>query len=106
MCANVSEHADAARELMRWRVRLYCGHIVETRRHYTFAQPTEAASSSMRCPDCDSDPASIVAFEPVGLVEPQNVPAAASPQARQPSRAELQRRLRDLEAQLAAARDD
>jgi hypothetical protein len=95
-----------ARELMRWRVRLYCGHIVETRRHYTFAKPTEAGSSSMRCPDCDRGPASIVAFEPVGLVEPQNVPAAAAPQARRPSRVELERRIRDLEAQLAAAGDD
>jgi hypothetical protein len=55
-------------KLMRWRVRLYCGHIVETERHREFRRPTDAGSGSMRCPVCGLDPAAIVAYEPVGIV--------------------------------------
>lgn len=90
---------------MRWRVRLYCGHIVETRRHYTFVNPTAAGSSSMRCPDCGMDPARIVAFEPIGLVVPQPAAPVTPPVVRRPSRAELEQRVRDLEAELRARAD-
>src|SRR4029453_6689360 len=55
-------------KLMRWRVRLDCGHIVETERHREFRRPTDAGSSSMHCPVCSLDPAAIVAYEPVGIV--------------------------------------
>jgi hypothetical protein len=53
--------------LMRWRVRLYCGHIVETRRHCTIDAPTRHGSSSMPCRECGMDPAQIVAYEPLGM---------------------------------------
>ena len=57
----------------------------------------------MRCPDCGIDPARIVALEPIDLVAPQ--PAApVTPPVVRPSRAELERRIRDLEAELAAPR--
>jgi hypothetical protein len=55
-------------KLLRWRVRLYCGHIVETERHRDYRRPTDAGSSSMRCPVCGLDPAAIVAHEPLGIV--------------------------------------
>lgn len=30
----------ADHEIMRWRVRLYCGHIIETEAHYTYPDPS------------------------------------------------------------------
>ncbi len=46
-------------EIMRWRVRLYCGHVVTTSRHCTIEDPTQHGASSMRCPECGKDPACI-----------------------------------------------
>ncbi len=80
--------------IMRWRVRLYCGHAVETSRHCENDKPTNHGSASMRCPQCGMDPAQIVAYEPMGLRgEP------AQPIKKQPSKATLQRRLKKLEAE-------
>lgn len=36
-------------EIMRWRVRLYCGHIIETAAHYTYTNPIDAGAYSKRC---------------------------------------------------------
>lgn len=92
--------------IMRWRVRLYCGHITETTRHAENAQPTLHGSSKMRCPECGQDPSAIVAFEPIGLVaEPSSPPTPSSPPpSRKPTRAELERRVAALEAENARLR--
>jgi hypothetical protein len=88
-------------QLMRWRVRLYCGHIVETRRHCEVEQPKAHGSSSMRCPDCGMDPAAIVAYEPIGtLGKPPAVVTA--PQPKRPTRKALEERVAQLEAELVA----
>ncbi|KQC34714.1 hypothetical protein UK82_30545 [Frankia sp. ACN1ag] len=93
-------------ELMRWRVRLYCGHIVETQRHAENACPTAHGSSSMKCPECGRDPSYIVAFEPLGLVaEPPKPQAPAAPSApKRRTRAQLERRLAELEAEVSELR--
>ncbi|MDW4910283.1 hypothetical protein RB628_34385 [Streptomyces sp. ADMS] len=87
------------RDIMRWRVRLYGGHIVETRRHRENGKPTLHGSSSMKCPECGKDPSGIVAFEPIGLAgQPPSPPKpAASPPPKKPTRAELERRVAALE---------
>ena len=79
-------------QILRWRVRLFCGHIVEARRHYEMKRPTDHGCSSERCPECGMDPAAIVAYEPLGLAtEPVAAPATPWPRARSSwSRAELQ----------------
>ncbi|CAI7978112.1 conserved hypothetical protein [Frankia sp. Hr75.2] len=89
-------------ELMRWRVRLYCGHIVETRRHAESARPTFAGASSMKCPECGKDPSDIVAFEPLGLLAepPKPQEPAVPPAPKRPTRAQLERRLAELEAEV------
>lgn len=89
-------------EIMRWRVRLYCGHITETRRHCEVATPTTHSPYSMRCPECEKDPSMIVAYEPIGLAaEPPPSPLKAAPlpppPARKPTRAQLERRIAALE---------
>ncbi len=83
-------------EVMRWRVRLYCGHAVETSRHRENDKPTNHGSVSMCCPHCGMDPAAIVAYEPIGL---RGEPPQPITQAKQPSKAILQRRLKKLEAE-------
>jgi hypothetical protein len=57
-------------ELMRWRLRLYCGHVVETQSHFTHRTLESAVALSISCPRCGLDPATIVDGEAIGLVEP------------------------------------
>ncbi|MFD4398483.1 hypothetical protein [Kitasatospora sp. NPDC058478] len=98
-------------QIMRWRVRLYCGHIVETKRHCSIANPTMHGSSSMRCPDCGKDPSVIVAYEPLGPVaEPPNArkPPVQAPKSNRLTRTQLEQRIAALEAEntrLKTARD-
>lgn len=85
-------------KIMRWRVRLYCGHIVTTSRHVENAEPTLHGSSSEQCPECGKDPSAIVAFEPIGLAgEPPQTRPTTPPAQRKPSRVELERRIAQLE---------
>ncbi|WP_125490172.1 hypothetical protein [Streptomyces sp. WAC 04229] len=86
-------------EIMRWRVRLYCGHIIETKAHYTYTNPIDAGGYWKPCSECGKDRLTIVAFEPIGLLaEPPKTkapPPPASP--KKPARAELERRVKALE---------
>ncbi|MCK9928833.1 hypothetical protein MXD62_16885 [Frankia sp. Mgl5] len=88
-------------DLMRWRVRLYCGHITETQRHAETARPTMHGSSSMKCPECSKDPSTIVAYEPIGFADQRPVPP---PALKRPTRAQLERRLAELEAEVGDLR--
>ncbi|WP_229867055.1 hypothetical protein [Streptomyces gelaticus] len=58
----------ADHEIMRWRVRLYCGHIIETEAHYTYPDPLSAGSYGRRCSECGKDRQTIVGFEPSSWV--------------------------------------
>ncbi|MGW7007645.1 hypothetical protein ACWGCW_33785 [Streptomyces sp. NPDC054933] len=63
MNALLSAGSDVPREVMRWRVRLYCGHLAEVTRNVGAQRPT---GYDERCPECGFDRATIVAYEPVG----------------------------------------
>ncbi|MFC5180774.1 hypothetical protein [Actinomadura harenae] len=99
-------------ELMRWRLRLYCGHMVEKQAHYTHKTLHSAFTVSTPCPECGLDPATIVDAEAIGLVE--EPPGAAKPardasprrtiRARKPTRAELGAKVRELEAEIERLR--
>ncbi len=92
-------------DLMRWRIRLYCGHITETTRHRETAEPTMHGSSAHPCAACGLDPALIVAYEPIGLkAEPAPPAPPPVPRAVRPSRKQLEARIAELEAELAAHR--
>lgn len=89
-------------QIMRWRVRLYCGHIVETSRHCDIDEPRKHGSTSMRCPECAMDPAAIVAYTPIGLkAQPPNMSRVPAPRASRPTRQQLEKRVAQLEAELA-----
>ena len=42
-------------ELMRWRVRLFCGHVYETTAHASHTNPHQALLPP-RCSECGLDP--------------------------------------------------
>ncbi|WP_326753566.1 hypothetical protein OH738_21260 [Streptomyces hirsutus] len=86
-------------EIMRWRVRLYCGHIIETEAHQTYNDPVSAGTYGRRCSECGEDRQTIVAFEPIGLRAEPPEPTEPTPPLppKKPTRAELERRVRALE---------
>ncbi|MFJ8669737.1 hypothetical protein [Streptomyces sp. NPDC093600] len=89
----------ADHEIMRWRVRLYCGHIIETEAHYTYTDPIDAGGSRKKCPECGGAWQTIVAFEPIGLrgEPPEPTVPTPPPPPKKPTRAELERRVETLE---------
>lgn len=52
-------------EFVRWRVRLYCGHMREVRRSQSQERPDGGITGHERCTECGLDPSVIVAFEPL-----------------------------------------
>jgi hypothetical protein len=92
------------RELMCWKLRLYCGHLIEQAAHYTHMTVHSAFTGSARCPECGLDPATIVAAEAVGLVCVPQQPPTARKRAIRPTREDLKRKVRALEAEVARLR--
>lgn len=56
---------------MRWRVRLYCGHVQEV----MLVRSKNRPPNKERCTECGKEPSVIVAFEPLG---PMEEPASAA----------------------------
>lgn len=87
-------------ELMIWKLRLYCGHTVERQAHYSHRTVQAAFTGSIKCAECGCDPATIIDARAKGLAERPNQPAKV-PVPRKPTRAALERRVIELEAQIA-----
>ncbi|MEV6009177.1 hypothetical protein AB0M29_20475 [Streptomyces sp. NPDC051976] len=106
MLASWAE-APADSELIRWWVRLYCGHFMEIRRYPTSGNPTRQESEN--CPECGQLHRNIVAFEPLGAVaQPPRLPTEPTSNPKKPTRTQLERRIAVLEAenrQLKARQD-
>lgn len=85
-------------QLMRWRLRLFCGHVVERTAHVESKTPHAAFMSGCVCPECGLDPATIVAARPLGT-------AASPPEPPTPPKP-TPARMRTLERQLASAQAD
>jgi len=94
-------------ELMRWRLRLYCGHVVEKRAHYSHTTLHAAFTGRARCPQCGLDPATIVDGRAIGLqAEPApRTPGNMAVPAR-PTKSRLESRVRELEAEITQLRRD
>jgi hypothetical protein len=56
-----------AEELVLWRLRLFCGHVVARHAHYTHTTVHAAFMGGIAYPECGLDPASIIAAEALGL---------------------------------------
>jgi hypothetical protein len=90
-------------DLMRWRLRLYCGHIVETTQHCDQQRP----SAPRACAECGRDPATVVAYEPLGRVaEPPGMDRQPTPQVapRSARRSAERQRIAELEQEVARLR--
>jgi hypothetical protein len=90
----------AAHELMVWRLRLYCGHTVERTAHRSHLTVHAAFGGSVRCTECGCDPATVIDARAIGLVAAPTHPEPA-PAVRKPTRAELERRIEELEVEVA-----
>ena len=97
---------------MRWRLRLYCGHVVEKRSHFRNTTLHSAFMASTSCDQCGLYPATIVDGEAIGLVEEapdaaegaRVAPTRRSTGPRKPTRAELETKVRELEAEVERLR--
>lgn len=52
---------------VRWRLRRYCGDVVEETADEKYLDPDEAFKHSEQCPACGRKPSVIVDAEPIGL---------------------------------------
>ena len=87
---------------MRWRLRPYCGHIIERSAHYTHKTLHGAFTGLRSCPDCGLDSAIIIDGEAIGLVEqpPGPLQPAVPTPPRKPTRAQLEAKIAELEAEI------
>ncbi|WP_139140973.1 hypothetical protein [Streptomyces oceani] len=81
---------------MRWRVRLYCGHVVEVERPRAWERPDGQTSDHEQCTECGKEPAIIVAFEPIA---PVGEPPGEEKRSPTPVRPRTRRTNADLEAE-------
>lgn len=98
----------ADHEQMRWRVRLFCGHVVERTAHVSHKSYSGTAHS-IRCPECGLDPVIVVAERSLGLVAPRAMlkrPAAARVRPAKQEIAQLRHEIAVLQARLDEATKD
>jgi uncharacterized protein (UPF0147 family) len=91
------------RDLARWQLNLYCGHVVERTAHISYVTYSAAGGGLLACDVCGVDPAFALDEKALGPV----TPAPPSPPPRTPTprtRKSLERRAAKLEAELAAVR--
>lgn len=91
-------------QVMRWSLRLFCGHVVEATAHISYETVQQAFHGSHRCAECGLDPAVIVAAKPVGRVAQPPVPVKTGPDS--PRLSQLQARLKTAEAKVAALSEE
>jgi hypothetical protein len=57
-------------DLVEWRLRLFCGHVVTRRSHHTNTTVHMAFKGSVACPECGLDRATIVSAEALRRLAP------------------------------------
>lgn len=92
-------------QLMRWRLRLFCGHVVERTAHISHTDVTSAFGTSRACPECGLDPATIVAGKPLGP-KAERVATKPSAEQRASRMSAVTKRLRRAEAEVERLRGE
>lgn len=87
-------------QLMRWRLGLYCSHVVERTAHVAHRTIHAAFMGDVACPECGLDPASIVAARALGPIASLPEPAAPKPLISQ-NRVSLERKLARAKAEVS-----
>jgi hypothetical protein len=99
--------------LMRWKLRLYCGHVVESTAHESYRSASRASGGESRCTSCGLDPATILAARPLGLLVSKDQRSRKPPAPRKltdvnrlaTAEAEIERLRAELESLRAEQRD-
>jgi hypothetical protein len=87
-------------ELMVWRLRLYCGHTIERSAHRSHTTVQSAFGGSVKCTECGCEAATLIDARAIGQAAEPPHPELA-PAVRKPPRAALERRIKQLEAEIA-----
>jgi hypothetical protein len=69
VAAILARSGSRAEELVRWKLRLFCGHVVERTAHNSYACADRAFQGVPDCPECGLSPATIIAARPIGPPE-------------------------------------
>jgi hypothetical protein len=85
---------------MVWRLRLYCGHTIERSAHRSHTTVQSAFGGSVKCTECGCEAATLIDARAIGLAAEPPHPELA-PAVRKPPRAALERRIKQLEAEIA-----
>lgn len=105
--ARLFSHRTPPEQLMRRRLRLVCGHVVERTANSSHKSIHNAFTGSTTCTECGLDPATIVDAEAIGLAAETLTaavagrPTSVTPKVRKPTKAELEAKVRELEAEVA-----
>jgi hypothetical protein len=91
---------SACHELMVWRLRLSCGHTFERTAHRRHLTVHAAFRGSVRCSECGCEPASAIDARTIGLAAEPTRPQSA-PAIRKSTRAALERRIEELNAEVS-----
>ncbi|MDP8931387.1 MAG: hypothetical protein M3O70_23160 [Actinomycetota bacterium] len=90
--------------LMRWRLRLYCGHVTTQTAHASHKSVHAAFGMGRRCEECGRDPSAIVAARAIGLVGESASSDLRATMAEPAERKRIERRIGKLESELAQLR--
>ena len=74
-------------ELIEWRLRLFCGHVITRTSHHAHTTVHSAFMGGIKCPECGLDPATIIAAQAIHRFEPDPPPTPRS----QPSEESIRR---------------
>jgi hypothetical protein len=61
-------------DLVEWRLRLFCGHVVTRTSHHTNTTVHMDFTGTVACPECGLDPSTIVSAEALRRLFPERQP--------------------------------
>lgn len=67
-------HKTPESDLVEWRLRLFCGHVILRNSHHTHTTVHAAFMGGIACPEGGLDPATIVAAQALRRLEPDACP--------------------------------
>lgn len=87
-------------DLVEWRLRLFCGHVVTRTSHHTNTTVHMAFTGMVACTECGLDPATIVSAEALRRLAPE----PPQPKERGPDSASLRRAIARHEREIEKLR--
>lgn len=92
-------------DLVEWRLRLFCGHVIHRNSHHTHRTVHAAFMGGIACPQCGLDPATIVAAQALRRLESDSAPKPRTKRSDESIRRAIERHEREID-RLRAQLDD